>query len=129
MERRLFRFNLLNCTSYTMINILVDEAYAFDYLSILHIKKNINQQVEPSWKECLNYIKEQIGENAMQEIINSKEYHEMIDANKITFDAVEKARYGSITAKEVDEANMLRYNKKHELQKKYFNTKIKEFKS
>jgi hypothetical protein len=112
-----------------MINLLVDEAYAFDYLSILHIKKNINQQVEPYWKECLDYIKEQIGEIAMQEIINSKEYHEMIDANKITFDAVEKARYGSITAKEVDEANMLRYNKKQKLQKKYFNTKIKEFKS
>jgi hypothetical protein len=112
-----------------MINLLVDEAYAFDYLSILHIKKNINQSVNSSWKECFNYIQNQIGENKMQEIINSKEYHGMIDANQITFHAVEKARYGSITAKEVDKANMLRYNKKCELQKKYFNTKIKEFKS
>jgi hypothetical protein len=112
-----------------MINLLVDEAYAFDYLSILHVKKKINQQVESSWKECFDYIKNQIGENMMQEIIDSKEYHEMINANQITFDAVEKARYDSITAKEVDKANMLRYNKKCELQKKYFNTKIKEFKS
>ena len=112
-----------------MINLLVDEAYAFDYLSILHIKKNINQQVESSWKGCFNYIKEQIGENAMQEIIDSKEYYGMIDANQITFDAVEKARYGSITAKEVDEANMLRYKKKCELQKKFFNSNMKEIKT
>jgi len=65
----------------------------------------------------------------MAEIIHSKEYQHMIQANQITFDAVEKARYGSITAKEVDDANMLRYNKKCELQKKFFNSKIKEFKS
>ena len=112
-----------------MINLLVDEAYAFDYLSILHVKKNINQQVESSWKECFDYIKNQIGENTMQEIINSKEYHGMIDANQITFDAVEKARYGEITAKEVDKANMLRYEKTCELQKKFFNSNMKEIKT
>ena len=46
-----------------MINLPVDEAYAFDYLSILHVKKNINEQVGSSWKECFDYIKNQIGED------------------------------------------------------------------
>jgi hypothetical protein len=112
-----------------MINLLVDEAYAFDYLSILHVKKNINPESQLNWENCFSYIREQIGDRKMSEIIHSKEYQNMIEANQITFDAVEKARYGSITAKEVDDANMLRYNRKCELQKKYFNTKIKEFKS
>ena len=112
-----------------MINLPVDEAYAFDYLSILHVKKNINQEVESSWKECFNYIKNQIGENMMEQIVNSIEYHGMIEANQITFDAVEKARYGEITAKEVDQANMLRYQKKCELQKKFFNSNMKEVKT
>jgi hypothetical protein len=53
----------------------------------------------------------------------------MIEANQITFDAVEKARYGEITAKEVDQANMLRYQKKCELQKKFFNSNMKEVKT
>jgi len=112
-----------------MIDLLVDEAYAFDYLSILHIKKNINLQSEQNWKDCFLYIENQIGENKMSDIIHSKEYQEMIQANQITFNAVEKARYGSITAKEVDEANMLRYNKKLNLQNKFFNSKIKEIKT
>jgi hypothetical protein len=112
-----------------MITLLVDEAYAFDYLSILHVKKSINQQVESSWKECFDYIKNQIGENMMQKIINSKEYHGMIEANQITFDAVEKARYGEITAKEVDDTNMLRYQRKLELQAKFFNNILTEVKT
>jgi hypothetical protein len=112
-----------------MIDLLVDEAYAFDYLSILHVKKTINENIEPIWKECFFYIQRQIGDKSMQEIIHSTEYKNMIEANQITFDAVEKARYGSITAKEVDEANMLRYKRKCELQNKFFSEKIKEIKT
>ena len=36
-----------------------------------------------------------------------------------TFDAVERARYGEISAKEVDDCNMLRYNAKINLQKAF----------
>lgn len=112
-----------------MINLQVDEAYAFDYLSILHVKKNINSINESSWRNCFLYLEEQIGKIKMSEIINSIEYQDMIEANKITFDAVEKARYGNITAKEVDESNMLRYKKKLELQKKFFNNILTEVKT
>lgn len=112
-----------------MITLKVDEAYAFDYLSILHIKKSINASLTKSWKDCFSYLENQLGSSKMQEIIHSKEYQNMIEANQITFDAVEKARYGNITAKEVDEANMLRYKRKLELQKTFFNNNLVEQKT
>ena len=112
-----------------MINLQVDEAYAFDYLSILHVKKSINSDVEPSWKDCFLHIRNQISITKMEKIINSEEYQRMIEANQITFDAVEKARYGTVSAKEVDEANMLRFKRKLELQKKFFNNNLVEIKT
>jgi hypothetical protein len=112
-----------------MILLEVDEAYAFDFLSIIHIKKNINLDAYDHWVECFSYIEKQIGKIKMIEIVNSIEYRNLIEANQLTFDAVEKARYGSITAKEVDEANMLRYKTKKELQNKFFNNDIKEIKT
>lgn len=112
-----------------MINLLVDEAYAFDYLSILNVKKNINPESQLNWENCFSHMEKQLGAEKMSQIIHSKEYQNMIEANQITFDAVEKARYGSITAKEVDDANMLRYKKKCELQKKFFNSNMKEIKT
>jgi len=112
-----------------MIDLLVDEAYAFDYLSILHVKKELNEKVAPNWHNCYIHIEKQISSDLMNKIVNSQEYHNMINANKITFDAVEKARYGNITAKEVDEANMLRYKRKLELQNKFFNNILTEIKT
>lgn len=102
-----------------MINILVDECYAFDYLSILEVKKIHNPKHEIYFLDCLNYIKNQIP-NIFEAIIDSKEYKELLESNKLTFEAVDRARYGSISAKEVDECNMLRYQKKINLQKAFF---------
>jgi hypothetical protein len=102
-----------------MINLLVDEAYAFDYLSILQVKKEIDNKNEKAWKNCRDYLNIQL-QDKFEEIINSTEYSELLLCNKLTFDAVEKARYGSITAKEVDECNMQRYHKKVSLQAKFF---------
>lgn len=118
-----------------MITLLVDEAYAFDYLSILHIKKEKNKNIESTWRQCFSYIEKQIGQRKMQEIISSGEYENLIKANQITFDAVEEARHADcskesqITAKEVDNANMLRYQRKLELQAKFFNNTLTEIKT
>ena len=101
-----------------MITLLVDEAYAFDYLSILHIKKEKNKNIESTWRQCFSYIEKQIGQRKMQEIISSGEYENLIKANQITFDAVEEARHADcskesqITAKEVDNANIVKISKK-----------------
>ena len=112
-----------------MINLLVDEAYAFDYLSILHVKKEFNPKVVDNWRKCFLHLEEQVSKDLMDKIINSEEYLNMIEANKITFNAVEQARYGNITAKKVDEANMLRYKRKLELQNRFFNNILTEVKT
>lgn len=112
-----------------MITINVDEAYAFDYLSILDIKRNLNLDCTKNWENCLNHLKNQIGESQIEKIINSQEYQNMLEANRITFDAVEKARYGNISAKEVDDSNMLRHKRKLELQAKFFDNKLMEYKT
>lgn len=108
-----------------MISLLVDECYAFDYLSILEVKKNINlEKNEKAWEECFKYLRDQIPDLSTV-IIASNEYKELYDANLLTFNAVAKARSGeSISAKEVDDLNILRYNKKLSLQKKYFSETI-----
>jgi len=35
-----------------MLLISVDESYAFDYLSILYVKKNINPKANETYLEC-----------------------------------------------------------------------------
>jgi len=113
-----------------MINLLVDEAYAFDYLSILFIKKDMSDHCLNMWIQCGDNIKKQIDDNLWHEIINSSEYLDLIAINRNVFDAVEKARYGTISAKEVDEKNMERYYQKIKLQNKFFtNYKLNEAKT
>jgi hypothetical protein len=107
-----------------MLNIKVDEGYAFDYLAILYVK-NLKFNTELSkqtYLDCFFYLKNQIDENIYSSIIASEEYLNLIDANIKTFDAVDKARYGEISAKEVDNLNMLRYTYKVKLQNKFFSS-------
>ena len=113
-----------------MINLLVDEAYSFDYLAILFIKKNINNNCLDTWIKCSNHIKSQIGEDMWNKVVESKEYSDLIEINQQVFDAVERARYGSISAKEVDYKNMQRYYQKIKLQNAFFaNSQVKETKT
>lgn len=108
-----------------MISLLVDECYAFDYLSILEVKKNIDpEKNKKAWEECFYYLEKQLP-NLFKVILSSKEYTELYNANLLTFNAVDKARSGGdISAKEVDDFNILRYNKKLSLQKKYFSENV-----
>jgi hypothetical protein len=109
-----------------MLNILVEEGYAYDYLAILMVKGN-QQEL---YNFTSGYIAAQVGREFHWEILTSKEFQELVDANKKTFDAVEAARYGEISAKEVDNCNMMRYNSKIALQSKFFpNKKIEEIKT
>jgi len=114
-----------------MININVDEGYAYDFLAILNVKKNkaLNNSQE-AFDVCDEHIKKQVGKELHLLILNSNEYKSLLKANEETFDAVEKARYGSISAKEVDNLNMKRYHCKILLQNKFFpKTKILETKT
>lgn len=101
------------------INLKVDLGYAFDYYSILEIKTTLNFLKQEILDEVAEHIKSQFQPDEFDQIIQSTEYSNLLDANKKTFDAVERARYGTITAKEVDNCNMLRYNAKIALQKAF----------
>ena len=110
-----------------MINLLVDEGYAFDYLSILEIKsmKNGNKEFYNICKENIIY---QIGLYNFLEIESSNEYKNLLEANLNTFNLVDAVKTNSCLGKEVDESNYQRYLNKMALQKKFFNSQIKEAK-
>ena len=103
-----------------MIKIKVDEGYAFDYLAILEVKKNNNPSQSDVWMNCAAYLSTQFSQDFWEDLISSHEYEEMVRVNQKTFDAVDKARYGQITAKEVDDCNMERYNAKQIFRNKFF---------
>ena len=109
-----------------MISILVDEAYAFDYLSILEVKKQKSSISNDAWSNCYIYLQNQFDNENWLYIINSKEYESMIKANELTFDAVDKAKNNEVTAEYVDLCNYQRYVAKQNFQKKFFNSELKE---
>jgi hypothetical protein len=113
-----------------MINISVDEAYAYDFLAILEVKLKKNLKFsEKAFRECYVYIESQIGESLHKNIIDSEEYKNLFKANLETFEGVEKARYSLISAKELDNCNMQRYNFKKQLQNKFFSSEVLEQKT
>jgi hypothetical protein len=110
-----------------MINLEVDEAYAFDYLSILQVKNDLfpSEYKLLAYEKCKNFLQNQL--DSFDTIINSKEYKNLYNINKITFDLVDKVRNSEpITAKSVDDANMERYYCKLALQKKHFSNELIE---
>lgn len=105
-----------------MITLLVDEAYAFDYLAILIVKKSFIQAT------ISNHISNQLPDK-FNKIITSQEFANMVAANQLVFDCVERARYGEISAKELDDANMQRHYAKIKLQETFFKTNLTENKT
>ena len=111
-----------------MINLIVDEAYAFDYLSILEIKKNKKPESYDAWIKCYKYLQNQFDDQKWISMINSQEYEQMIKANELTFDAVDKAKNDQVTAKYVDYCNYKRYIAKQNFQTKFFISNLSESK-
>jgi hypothetical protein len=110
-----------------MINLNVDEAYAFDYLSILEIKKEKSSN-NTQWLDCWLYLQNQFESQKWLSMIHSEEYKNMIKANLLTFDAVDKAKNNEVTAQHVDYCNYQRHTAKQNFQKKFFNNNLCELK-
>jgi hypothetical protein len=113
-----------------MIYLLVDEAYAFDYLSILEVKHKADQSVskEQTYTECKKILQKQIID--FDKIYSSSEYYDLLVANQLTFNLIDKLRLGEqITAKEIDDVNISRFLKKQILQNKFFNNGMTEEKN
>ena len=114
-----------------MIDLLVDEAYAFDYLSILERKIDNSEQDWINFEKIYLDIESQIGSKLFREIINSIHYKKLVDINSHIYSMVDKIRAGdtSITAKDVDDANISRYRSKVNLQKQFFSADLFEKKT
>jgi len=108
-----------------MITLKVDEAYAFDYLSILEIKKHKTND-ESKWSECLDYLSYQFDIDFFKQMITSQEYKDMIKANELTFEAVDKAKRNEVSAKDVDYCNFQRHVAKENFQRKFFGSDLSE---
>lgn len=112
--------------------LLVDMAYAFDYISIVAIKGENNPSLETlsHYFDNLDCLRVQLGEELLRKVHSSNEYMELKKANKSVFDLVERVRKGEkIDAKEIDDGNMLRFYKKKALQDKFFVGKLAETKT
>lgn len=114
-----------------MITLLVDESYAFDFLSILMVKykKSGNESVEKSTDECEKHIAGQLGEKLYDSIVSSDEFKALLEANEKTFDWVDLAKTDSCKASDVDKANYDRCKARNALQEKFFpKSKVSEVK-
>lgn len=109
-----------------MIKITVDEAYAFDYLSILEIKNKKLSSINDTLETVKNDLIEQIGLTKVIDILDSKEYKELYDSNERTFLAVDMAKNDLVKASYVDKCNYDRMICKRELQKKFFTEDLTE---
>ena len=105
-----------------MIKIIVDEAYAFDFLAILYVKYEFskNEKILTQIEELESFIEKQIGKEKFYDIISSAEYGNVMKANKETFDWVDKAKTDSCKASDVDRSNYERCKARNALQEKFF---------
>lgn len=116
-----------------MIKVSLDEAYVFDMLAILDVKKQLFSSekldsVMSARAIMVDEICNQIGDDKFHEIILSEEYSNLINANNLVFNLVDQTKTEGGLAKQVDDANYNRYLKKQNLQNKFFTTKMKEVK-
>ena len=109
-----------------MIDISVDEAYAFDYYAIMELKCHKGAIPELLLKKIEYNITKQLGTELFQTILESSEYKKLYEANVNTFDAVDKAKTNQVTAQEVDRTNYERMLAKKALQSKFFENALSE---
>ena len=112
-----------------MIKMTVDEAYVFDYYSILQIKLENKTIAKANLDLIENDLIAQINGDTFSDVMNSEEYRKLLKANKDTFDAVDKAKTDEVPASYVDKCNYQRMIAKKKLQEKFFSTPLSEAKS
>lgn len=101
------------------IMLPVDPGFAFDYLAILHVKKQRGLPVSSELIEVRKAIESQC-DSASIMAGDSVEFFQLIRANSETFDLVEMAKKDQCKASEVDAANYRRYLAKKALQERFW---------
>lgn len=118
-----------------MIKISVDEAHAFDTLSILDVKisncEDSNKiKLKKAYDVLLDELYQQLSFNLVDKILKSNQYFDLKTANLKIFKLVDKIRISDSEsiAKETDDANINRFICKKQLQKSFFDDKLLEVK-
>ena len=115
-----------------MINISVDEAQGFDYLTILLVKE-ARLHTFQTYKDstaCFDNMRYQVGGVLFEEVLRSEEYLSLFDVNARLFDVLDRIREGEkMDAQIVDNLNLQRWRIKKEMQKKFFGSDIAEIKT
>ena len=109
-----------------MVNLLVDEAYALDYLSILEVKAAKDRSLIPQHLECQKYLEAQIGKELLAQILESRHYSNLVCINARIFASVDLARTNSCTSREVWGQNSRRHKYKQEIQEAFFKSGLTE---
>ena len=121
-----------------MIKVTIDEASAFDMLSILDIKLMGEYKIDNAKKKKLNEnyellkgeIIEQIGEDKFNQILDSEEYRFLLASNNVVFQMIDKVKESKAreaqTSKVVQSMNDDRFRCKGNLQNAFFNNKLIE---
>jgi hypothetical protein len=121
-----------------MIKVTIDEASAFDMLSILEIKLMGEYKIDNAKKKKLNEnyellkgeLIEEIGEDKFNEILDSEEYRLLLASNNIVFKMIDKVKESKAretqTSKIVQSMNDDRFRWKGNLQNAFFNNKLIE---
>lgn len=113
------------------MKITLPEGYIFDILSIYKVKtiKSPDNKVNhDNFNLLIDEISNQIGKQKTLDIINSKEYDELYQANLETFDLVDAVKKNPCLGLEVDASNYKRFLAKKALQEKWFNISYLEIK-
>lgn len=112
-----------------MIKITVDEAFAYDLLSITAIKAGVDRTTMSRVLVLADQIVEQVTFEVHETVIASPEYRDLRAANQRVFDLINlyKTR-GELVgdAKAIDMANLDRYRAKQALQTRFFGTELTE---
>lgn len=112
-----------------MIMIPMDEAGAFDALSILAVKSKHGLGVDDARSNLYRAIWEQIGTTLFNTVLNGCEYADLLTANIAMWKIQEAAMRDECKASDVDKQNQVRYHAKQALQRKFFGGELTEQKS
>jgi len=116
-----------------MITVSVDEAYAFDMLSILEVKDNLahSSDTNKNYRKMRDEIILQIGLEKFGQVKCSLDYSTLVLQNTLIYQMVNEVKLlvdqDSLACK-IDAANYQRFLIKKEIQKKWFEKELKETK-
>lgn len=114
-----------------MISLLVDEAYAFDFLSIVDVKRKKSNRDQNTFKDLCIQIETQIDKDLFKKIMESKVYAQMVEVNQNIYNMIDLMRDDivELDAKVIDDANTERYRLKKRLQDEFFMSELVETKT